>query len=107
MVRTKDKMKLLGFVSPAYTPGRWSTFEFQADFQFDAMSSHWLGQLSNSLNHFENLTKSSLVTEEIIIVPQMKSDQTKPNASEKSYHIKVTLLTNIACNMMSPGKNIY
>ena len=89
-------MKLLGFVSPAYTPGRWSTFEFQADFQFDAMCSHWLGQLSNSLSQFENPPKSSLVTEEIIIVPQMKSDQTKPNASEKSHHIKVMLQTNIA-----------
>ena len=40
-------------------------------------------------NQFENPTKSSLVTKEIIIVPQIKSESTKSNTSEKSHHIKV------------------
>ena len=46
-------------------------------------------------NQFENPTKSSLVTKEIIIVPQIKSESTKSNISEKSHHIKVMVQLEI------------
>ena len=63
-VRSKDKTKLLGFVSPAYTPGRWSTFEFQAGFQFDAVHSllnFYLKKIRKNLNHTKILKKLHIV----------------------------------------------
>ena len=106
IARNKEKRKLLGFVSPAYTPGRWSTFEFQSRDLLSTRSGdkytvYYIlynslapGSRYRHLNVHRSLFQSSMVTEEIEIVPQIKPDQTKSNSLERSHHIKVRHITH-------------